>query len=51
MGTQKNDILQGTLTLLVLRTLASNKRMQRDRNPADCYNIRRIDPGNRAAST
>jgi PadR family transcriptional regulator PadR len=27
MGTSKNDILQGTLTLLVLKTLASNKRM------------------------
>jgi transcriptional regulator len=27
MGTTKNDILQGTLTLLVLKTLASNKRM------------------------
>src|SRR5215208_4692300 len=27
MRTQKNDILQGTLVLLVLRTLASNKRM------------------------
>src|SRR5438034_11124551 len=27
MGTQKNDILQGTLALLVLKTLASNKRM------------------------
>lgn len=27
MPPQKNDILQGTLVLLVLRTLASNKRM------------------------
>ena len=27
MPPQKNDILQGTLGLLVLRTLASNKRM------------------------
>src|SRR5262245_1853332 len=27
MGSQKNDILQGTLALLVLKTLASNKRM------------------------
>ena len=27
MGTQKNDILQGTLALLVLKTLASSKRM------------------------
>jgi len=27
MSTSKNDILQGTLTLLVLKTLASNKRM------------------------
>ena len=27
MAGQKNDILQGTLTLLVLKTLASNKRM------------------------
>jgi transcriptional regulator len=27
MGTSKNDILQGTLVLLVLRTLASNRRM------------------------
>ena len=27
MGSTKNDILQGTLTLLVLKTLASNKRM------------------------
>jgi transcriptional regulator len=27
MGATKNDILQGTLTLLVLKTLASNKRM------------------------
>ena len=27
MSTPKNDILQGTLTLLVLKTLASNKRM------------------------
>ncbi len=27
MGAKKNDILQGTLVLLVLRTLASNKRM------------------------
>ena len=27
MRTSKNDILQGTLTLLVLKTLASNRRM------------------------
>ena len=27
MGAKKNDILQGTLVLLILRTLASNKRM------------------------
>src|SRR5881275_3727587 len=27
MGARKNDILQGTLALLVLKTLASNKRM------------------------
>src|SRR2546422_10676930 len=27
MGAKKNDILQGTLALLILRTLASNKRM------------------------
>jgi PadR family transcriptional regulator, regulatory protein PadR len=27
VGTKKNDILQGTLALLVLRTLASGKRM------------------------
>ena len=27
MGTKKNDILQGTLALLVLKTLASGKRM------------------------
>jgi transcriptional regulator len=27
MAARKNDILQGTLALLVLRTLASNKRM------------------------
>ena len=27
MGEKKNDILQGTLVLLVLRTLASGKRM------------------------
>src|SRR5687767_15743029 len=27
MRTSKNDILQGTLTLLVLKTLASNKRI------------------------
>ena len=27
MGTKKNDILQGTLVLLILKTLASNKRM------------------------
>jgi PadR family transcriptional regulator len=27
MGGQKNDILQGTLVLLVLKTLASQKRM------------------------
>ena len=27
MSTSKNDILQGTLVLLVLKTLASNKRM------------------------
>ena len=27
MGTRKNDILQGTLVLLVLRTLASGKKM------------------------
>ena len=27
MGTQKNDILQGTLVLLVLKTLASHKRL------------------------
>src|SRR5215470_1720422 len=27
MRTQRNDILQGTLVLLVLRTLASNKRL------------------------
>ena len=27
MGKRRNDILQGTLALLVLKTLASNKRM------------------------
>src|SRR5579872_3132454 len=27
MGTKKNDILQGTLVLLILKTLASQKRM------------------------
>ena len=27
MGTKKNDILQGTLALLILKTLASSKRM------------------------
>ena len=27
MGVKKNDILQGTLALLILRTLASGKRM------------------------
>ena len=27
MGASKNDILQGTLTLLVLKTLSSSKRM------------------------
>jgi PadR family transcriptional regulator, regulatory protein PadR len=27
MSSQKNDILQGTLALLVLKTLASNRRM------------------------
>src|SRR5687767_3310948 len=27
MASQKNDILQGTLTLLVLKTLASSRRM------------------------
>jgi PadR family transcriptional regulator PadR len=27
MGEKKNDILQGTLVLLILRTLASNKRL------------------------
>ena len=27
MGTQRNDILQGTLVLLVLKTLDTNKRM------------------------
>lgn len=27
MGVRKNDILQGTLALLILRTLASGKRM------------------------
>ena len=27
MGTKKNDVLQGTLALLVLRTLSSQKRM------------------------
>ena len=27
MGVRKNDILQGTLVLLILRTLASEKRM------------------------
>ncbi len=27
MGTKKNDILQGTLALLILRTLASGKRL------------------------
>ena len=27
MGKQKNDILQGTLALLVLKTLAANRRM------------------------
>jgi len=27
MGAKKNDILQGTLALLILRTLASGKRM------------------------
>jgi PadR family transcriptional regulator PadR len=27
MATKKNDILQGTLILLILKTLASNKRM------------------------
>jgi len=30
MPPQKNDILQGALVLLVLRTLASHKRMQRE---------------------
>jgi PadR family transcriptional regulator PadR len=27
MGTKKNDILQGTLALLILKTLASSRRM------------------------
>src|SRR5580692_10411254 len=27
MGTKKNDILQGTLALLILRTLVSSRRM------------------------
>jgi PadR family transcriptional regulator, regulatory protein PadR len=27
MGTRKNDILQGTLVLLILKTLASHKRL------------------------
>ena len=27
MGAKKNDILQGTLALLILRTLASGRRM------------------------
>src|ERR1035441_6820807 len=27
MGEKKNDILQGTLVLLILKTLASNKRL------------------------
>src|SRR4051812_41734138 len=27
MGAKKNDILQGTLVLLILKTLASNKRL------------------------
>lgn len=27
MGTKKNDILQGTLVLLILKTLASHKRL------------------------
>ena len=27
MGTQKNDILQGTLALLILKTLASQRRL------------------------
>src|SRR5260370_3785684 len=27
MGTKKNDILQGTLVLLILKTLSSSKRM------------------------
>ena len=27
MGTKKNDILQGTLVLLILKTLAGQKRM------------------------
>jgi DNA-binding PadR family transcriptional regulator len=27
MGEKKNDILQGTLVLLILRTLASGRRM------------------------
>jgi transcriptional regulator len=27
MGTKKNDILQGTLALLILKTLASSKRL------------------------
>jgi PadR family transcriptional regulator PadR len=27
MGTKKNDILQGTLVLLILKSLASNKRL------------------------
>src|SRR5438105_4942478 len=27
MGTKKNDILQGTLALLILRTLASHKKL------------------------
>jgi transcriptional regulator len=27
VGTKKNDVLQGTLVLLILRTLASGKRM------------------------
>lgn len=39
MGTKKNDILQGTLILLILRVLASNKRMH---GYAICSHIHQI---------
>jgi DNA-binding PadR family transcriptional regulator len=42
MGDKKNDVLQGTLVLPVLRTLASNKRMPGYAREARFYSLTAI---------